>query len=76
MIYLEELIQQKFQRPLDDIMAELKPKALIVEAGPHFVNSHNYTVDGYERYQEVLRERLPDFVAISKMVIIYSEINE
>ena len=30
MIYLEELIQQKFQRPLDDIMAELKPKALMV----------------------------------------------
>ena len=57
-------------------MAELKPKALMVGVGPHFVNSRNVSIDGYGRYQEVLRERLQDFVAISKMVILYDEIHK
>ena len=58
----------KFQRPIKEIEAEvslLKPKALIVAAGLHFV----VLKPNWDKYKVDLRRRLHELVNISKKVI-------
>ena len=55
-------------------VTELKPKALIVGAGLHFVNTRNPPLKHWERYRESFRERLQVLVDISRKVILYNEI--
>ena len=62
-----------FQRPIDKIEAqviELKPKALIMGAGLHFVKEKYRGQEKYwKKYQEDLRLRLHELVNISKKVM-------
>ena len=59
---------------MGNIMVELKPKALIVGAGLHFVkDSKNTSIKDWGRYRKGLRKRLHDLVAISRMVILHSD---
>ena len=58
-----------FQRPIDKIEAqviELKPKALIMGAGLHFVKEGK---SRWEKYKGDLRLRLHELVNISKKVM-------